>query len=285
MHIWIISAGTENLVLMRFLQRFDCTYSVLLDSAYRPYGDKDTDVLLLRYVKLIETLIKKWADYVIVHPIYEMRLLQNIDNPAIGLVKKYILPLFGSYLHTFCLWESLIWKIWCLWTTWDIIHTQNLIQNEIKNYTLSDKQTNTKRFHTQFAFRTKTVPLRNYMLTSLSPREYFANTVIKFDCRYFKDAGVDTIIPLQYSYFLYQKTITNFFNQNKQKFHWLQKVEQCFETVATHIGVHKTTESKKHTDINIYHTGPRHHITDHKKRTMLLEQWWSSQMVFIMIDV
>lgn len=54
------------------------------------------------------------------------------------------------------------------------------------------------------------------------------NKIIKFDLRYFKDANVDTLIPLSYEYFNYQRTITNFFNQKKQKFHKRNIVHKLF---------------------------------------------------------
>lgn len=59
------------------------------------------------------------------------------------------------------------------------------------------------------------------------------NTMIKFDLKYYKDAGVDTIIPLNYSYFAYQKTITSFFNQKKQKFHKRDILKEMFQKTMT----------------------------------------------------
>ena len=72
------------------------------------------------------------------------------------------------------------------------------------------------------------MPLWNYLLRRLSPRQYMVNTIVKTDLRYCKDAAVDTIIPLQYSYFSYQRTITNFFNRKKYKFHQLCVVQTIF---------------------------------------------------------
>ncbi|MBU0626154.1 hypothetical protein KKH82_01690 [Patescibacteria group bacterium] len=55
------------------------------------------------------------------------------------------------------------------------------------------------------------------------------NKIIKHDMRYFKDALVDTIIPLNYGYFHYQNTLSKFFNFKKIRFHKLQKVEDVFK--------------------------------------------------------
>jgi len=54
------------------------------------------------------------------------------------------------------------------------------------------------------------------------------NKTIKFDLRYFKDAGVDTVVPLNYGYFNYQRTISKYFNFNKTRFHQLEKLEEIF---------------------------------------------------------
>jgi hypothetical protein len=55
------------------------------------------------------------------------------------------------------------------------------------------------------------------------------NKVIKFDLRYFKDAMVDVVVPLNYGYFNYEKTISKFFNFKKIKFHGIEKLEEIFQ--------------------------------------------------------
>jgi hypothetical protein len=56
-----------------------------------------------------------------------------------------------------------------------------------------------------------------------------ANKSVKFDLRYFKDSNVDTIIPLNYEFFHYQRVITKYFNSKKQKFHKLENIEKIFK--------------------------------------------------------
>jgi len=50
---------------------------------------------------------------------------------------------------------------------------------------------------------------------------------IKQDLRYFKDAGVDTIIPCNYSYFLVQKAIEKA-RYTKMRFYKLSILEKIF---------------------------------------------------------
>jgi len=70
-----------------------------------------------------------------------------------------------------------------------------------------------------------------YFATKLSFSNLMVNRVIKFDLRYFKDANVDTIVPLNYEYFNYQNTIFKFFNFKKQRFHKFDKLEKIFREI------------------------------------------------------
>ena len=88
-----------------------------------------------------------------------------------------------------------------------------------KIYSLTDKQNNTKNFQQPLSKRTKDISMRTFFSRFYSNREMMVNKIIKFDLKYFKDANVDTIIPLSYDYFNYQRTISSFFNPKKQKFH------------------------------------------------------------------
>jgi hypothetical protein len=58
------------------------------------------------------------------------------------------------------------------------------------------------------------------------------NRVVKEDLKYFKDAMVDTLIPLNYGYFNYQNTISKFLNFKKIRFHKLEKIEELFQSFA-----------------------------------------------------
>ena len=71
--------------------------------------------------------------------------------------------------------------------------------------------------------------MRKYYLTTLSYSHFMANKSIKFDLRYFKDCEIDTLIPLNYEFFNYERTITKYFNHKKQKFHKLENIEIIFE--------------------------------------------------------
>ena len=94
---------------------------------------------------------------------------------------------------------------------------QKLISHLEKKYALAENQKSIKKFHSPFVYRGKETPLWKYYLTSLSYSNILVNKIIKFDLRYFKDAMVDTLIPLNYGYFHYQNTIMKFLNLTKKK--------------------------------------------------------------------
>jgi hypothetical protein len=98
-----------------------------------------------------------------------------------------------------------------------------------KEYKLTESQKTIKKFHKPFAYRVKETPLRKYYLIGMSYSNILINKIIKFDLRYFKDAMVDTVIPLNYGYFNYQNTITKFLNFKKIRFHKLEKLEEIFQ--------------------------------------------------------
>ena len=109
---------------------------------------------------------------------------------------------------------------------------QKLIKNLEKEYTLAPNQKSIKKFHSPFTYRVKETPLWKYYLTSLSYSHILVNKIIKFDLRYFKDAMVDTLIPLNYGYFHYQNTIIRFLNFKKIRLHPLEKLENIFDLFA-----------------------------------------------------
>ena len=55
---------------------------------------------------------------------------------------------------------------------------------------------------------------------------------MKNDLRYFKDANVDTLIPMHYNYFRMQRTMKSFFNFRKTRFHDFAVIENCFKNLT-----------------------------------------------------
>ncbi len=219
------------LALFTFLHRYDHEYIIYYDTFHRSYGDKLFSQSLACVERWMTYLKSRWAEVVILPPIYELHFLASDSKPKAWSVK--ILPLFTTYVMHSCFAYSLIWKIGLVWDSADIEVAQPFMERLAATYKLSDTQTSIKRFHFPFSFRTKDVSMRKYYLTWFPYSHVLVNRIIKMDLRYFKDAMVDTLIPLNYWFFRYQRTISKFFNFKHIRFHPLHELEQAF--VSLHL--------------------------------------------------
>lgn len=265
MKIWIITSGSENLTLFNFLSKYDHDYVVYYDFFHWPYGDKTFDQSLVCIEKGIDYLVKQGIETIIVPPVYELALLEKKN-------KAPILPLFRTYVLENCFAHSLVGKLGLFWDFADITQAQILIKKLEKTYTLTDNQKSIKKFHSPFVYRTKETPLWKYYLTSLSYSNFLVNKIVKFDLRYFKDAMVDTLIPLNYWYFHYQTTISKYLNFKKIRFHTLKKVEDTFVSF-------KLKESKTYS-VKVAYTWNCDFLCREKRLMWLLQKGKSTKVEF-----
>lgn len=222
MKIGIITSWNENLTLFKILNKFNHEYFIYYDQINWPYWDKNFEYSKQKIIDWIEFLKAKWIEKIIVWPTYELSLLEEKEYSDL------ILPLFTEYLKNYCFQKSLVGKMGLAWDFVDIQVWQELINSVSKSYKLNDNQKNIKKFNFPFCFWAKEVPMWKYYLTTLSYSHFMANKSVKFDLRYFKDCWIDTLIPLNYEYFNYQRVITKYFNYKKQRFHKLENIEKIF---------------------------------------------------------
>lgn len=227
MKIWIITSGSESLTLFKFLSKYDHEYIVYYDFFHFPYGDKTFEQSLACVENGIDYLVKQGVDKIIVPPVYELYYLVNSEK--LKVKNDGILPLFTRYLQEHCFKYSLVGKIGFFGDFADVGEIESLVKQIAKWYMLNDHQNAIKKFHFPFAYRVKETPLWKYYLSSLSYNHILVNKIIKFDLRYFKDAMVDTLVPLNYGYFNYQATISKFLNFKKIRFHKIEKLEEVFQ--------------------------------------------------------
>jgi len=220
---------------------------VYYDDLHWPYGDKTFDQSLTYVEAWITYLTKQNVDMIIVPPVYELYIMQSSE---FRIQKKNILPLFTSYLTEYCFTYSLVGKIGMIGDFADIEKAQSLLQSFEKTYTLTKNQMSIKKFHSPIVYRTKEIPLRKYYLRGLSYSNILVNKIIKFDLRYFKDAMVDTLIPLNYGYFHYQGTISKFLNFKKIRFHTLEKLDAIFQEL---VGIDKKKAEYSVTVVYTWH--------------------------------
>ena len=273
MKIWIITSGSETLSLFKFLSLYDHDYVVYYDFFHWPYGDKLFDQSLTCVERGIEYLSTQGVDAIIVPPVYELYLSQS---SKLKVWSKKILPLFTTYLLEYCFRYSLVGKLGLFWDFADIQQAQTLIETVAKHYVLDGHQTSIKKFHFPFVYRTKETPLWKYYLTSLSYSHILVNKIIKFDLRYFKDAMIDTLIPLNYWYFHYQTTITKFLNFKKIRFHTLKTLDVVFQWLIES----QKNKKKDSYSITIAYTWNREFLLREKRLIWLLQRGKTHEIIW-----
>ncbi len=266
MKIGIITSGNDNLSIFKFLSQHDHEYFIYYDNLSWPYWDKPIQHNIQKIIDWIDFLSSNWVDKIIIPPIYELQLLSSNNK---------ILPLFQSYLQNFIFKYSLVGKLWIWWDFADIQSAQELITQEATKYQPTTNQTGISKFNYPFKYRTKEIWLRKYYITNLSYSDPMINKIIKNDLRYFKDADIDTRIPLNYWYFNYQNTIFKFFNFKKTRFHKIDKLEQCFTLQNL-----KTSKEYKTT---IFYTWQIEFFKKQKRLSRLISRWDIKQIKYIQI--
>lgn len=260
MTIGIVASGPDMLTLSKFLSTYDHDYIIYYDDLLRPYGDKPAALVQAMIADAIEVLTKRGVDTVILPPVRELAFR----------TQEKVLPLFQTYVTDYCFADSLVGKMWAIGDRSDIQVAQPLLESIAAEYTLSENQQKIQKFHKPMRRRLKETPLRKYFLTVLSYSDPMANKVAKFDLRYFKDANVDTLIPLNYGYFNYQNTISKFLNFKKCRFHKFDKVQQSFEKIVTKKGTQYW--------VSILYTGQKELLERQKKIMRTLQRWKSIEV-------
>ena len=261
MNIGIVSSGVDTLALFQFLTRYDNEYFVYCDQEWFPYWEKSLDFVLDRIEKAGEFLTKKWAEVIILDPVYELAL--KYSNKKLSFK---VLPLFEKYLHDCAFKHSLVGKIWILsdfWSTWII---QKFLEDEEKNYKPTDEQKSIKKFSYPFHYRVKSASSWTANINDLWVHNTYLIRTMKNDLRYFKDAYVDTVLSMNYHYFRMQRAIKSFFNFHKIRFHDFGVVEQCFKDL---IG----EKSDWKYWVKVWINQPLIFLTRNKQLMWLIQRW------------
>ena len=259
--IGIITSWTENFNCIKLCQKFDIPFCIIADTEMRPYQEKTENFIQQRVNTLLNKSKEIGCTHIILSPIQELYRRQD----KIDTYWQTIIPIFSSYLE-YCLQHSLVGKIGFIGGHNDISQIEAFFTIMIKSYQLTDKQKTTKKF--DLSKWTKDVSMREYFSRLYSSRNLLINKTIKEDLKYFKDANVDTLIPLNYSYFNYQRTITSYLNPKKYKFHKRSIMEEIFKDL-----IEKEKLIKQNLQVvTIYHTWSVH-IINSKKWRSLYSQW------------
>lgn len=262
MKIWIISSWVENLVLFKFLNKFDFDYFIFLDWNHSPYQDKDFEFVKSRIEFWIKNLLKYKVDKIIVPPVFE----SQIKNTK-------IINIFENYVNN-SFFKSKIWKIWILSDFHSFEMAQPILEEYSKSYSLNENQLNTKKFNIPFSFWNKQIDIWKHFLNNLSNRNWMLWKMIRYDLRYFKDCWIDTLIPFSYDFFYFEKHIKSKLNLNKIRFQWIDILQECFLKSIWNY-------TKSSFGLNIIANWTTKRLLDNKKFLSLLK-WWKNKNIEIL---
>ena len=265
MKIGIISSWIDTLALFGFLTRYDNEYLVYCDQTNFPFWEKSLDFVLKNMEKAGGFLTQKWAEIIIVDPVYELALKYLEKKPWFK-----VLPLFQEYLNEFAFKYSLVGKIWILSDFGSFWKVQELIEEEGKYYNPTDEQKSIKKFSYPFHYRVKSASSRTTNINDLWVHNPYLIRTMKNNLRYFKDAYVDTILPMHYYYFRMQRAIKSFFNFHKIRFHDLSVVEECFTRLVE--------KSDWKYLVNVWINQPSEFLTRNKQLMWLMQRWKSVEL-------
>lgn len=271
MKIGVVSSWRDTLALFQFLSHHNHEYLIYCDQQWFPFEEKSLDTVINRIIKAVDFLKSKWVDTIILDPIYELELKYSGDKK----VNDVIMPLFQRYLqHAFK--YSLVGKIWILTDFWSYLQTQNLVEREEKFHNLTEEQKSVKKFSYPFHYWVKMASSWTANINDLWVHNPYLIRSMKNDLRYFKDAYVDTVLPMHYHYFRMQRTIKSFFNFSKIRFHDLSVVEHEFTWLVEQINKwNEWTYS-----VSIWINQPSEFITRDKQLMWLLQRGKSEKVKF-----
>lgn len=258
MKIWILTSSPDSLYLFRFLNEYDFSYHIWYDQEWWHRWDKSSDFVQKRIERGLDYLIEQWVTKCILPPRRELAFLSN------NKYKEFILPLFYTYITQQVLLWSRLGKIGLI-GDWSDITDQRDIKTLFETYNPTEIQLATKNFSQPFQFWSKDVSMRKHFLVSLGRKDRMMHNVVKSDLRYFTDAWIDTLIPLNYWYFAYDVSISKFFRTKKCNWHWLKKIASVFDALTK--GYEKSTYS-----VTISHTWTLEQLQNEKKWMRLLQK-------------
>lgn len=227
MRIGLVQSWYEMMPLFQILQAYDHEYHIFCDWKHWPWWEKSEELRNQELNKAVAYLIETaQVEKVILPPTCETWIV-------VEKYQSYVLPLFSTYVLEHVLSRSLVWKLWILCEEVDMERAESLIHDLTKKYILSENQSNIRKFHTEFPVWKKNIRMWTYFLTTFWKKDWMMRKTIKHDLSYFKDAAVDSLIPLTWWCLFYETPIHSKMNWKKIKFHGKEAVASAFESLVT----------------------------------------------------
>jgi len=229
MKLGLVASDRDSLALCEFLARSGVELEILLDDRGGPWGEKSWDFVAGRVQKSLEFLRGRGVDAVILPPVWELAMAED----------EKILPLFQKILGEEVLPWSVAGKIGLLADLVEEKSQENALRlvEEFakKNFVPTERQQKIGKFGLKFWL--KSSPIRKSFRARLGVNHPMAGRVLRMDLRKFRDAGVDSLLPLDRGFWFFAKKIRGRARTKRVKFKDLRVVEEKFrEIVAEKFG-------------------------------------------------
>lgn len=267
MKIGVIGSWYDMLALWKLLNVFDHEYTFFVDYAHRPWSERTVDDVVSWIHTTIDAWKKQGIQHFIVPPVYEHFFTQDWALES----SCSVLPVYKLFVLK-SLQSSRVGKVWLVTTT-DTLYAQGVFAGYSKSYSLTVAQQATRRFHVPFAVWAKKIRMLTFFPLRYAKSDRMVRKSIKHDLRYFRDADVDVIIPMDWSMLYYEKIITHTLNHRRYRVCGSSLVASVLQELLS------TNQAQYACTISSSQKNPP--FVDEKKWMLLLSRWWSVEVAVL----
>lgn len=154
----------------------------------------------------IDSLIQQGIKSIIIPPVFEIYFRYLHDNKSDYI--HIILPIFETFFKEQILPYSVVWKVCLIWNPDHTKSIEAIIQSRCQLHILTTNQSNNRYFQKNWILYHHDTTVFDTLHDMGHSR--FVNKLIKIVLKKIKDRSPDTIVPTNYGYLKWTKTIHGF---------------------------------------------------------------------------
>lgn len=207
--IWIISWHTSDLYITHLLPK-DIDRVFVLENRWWDLHTLDIKDSIDLIQKDIKYLINQWFEQIILPPVFEVYFRYLHDNKSD--YTDIIIPIFETFFKKQILPYSIVWKICLIGNPSHTEKIDGVIKSWWQGHKLTSHQENNRHFHKERLIYHHDTTIFNTLYDLGHSR--FVNKLIKVKLKKIKDRAPDTLVPTNYGYLKFCKTIHGFSHKN-----------------------------------------------------------------------
>lgn len=257
MKIGILIDHISSLYCWQWINHSDHEYIIYRDQIHQ----HSADIGLWHHYQImkqwIDYLISQQVDHIICPPVIEWYFWSTYPQ---------ISTIFRDYI-THTLQYSIVGKIWFIGNQTQC-QSINLLWSDINiQHIPTAHQTHNRHYHSDLPIWTSITPHLHHWLADHNPKHYICNHIIKQCIRPLKDAAVDTIVWLDWSYYACDVAISHQCNHIRwHKSNILRTIWDMYDfTPSTYA-------------VSIHHNGNITSIQQNKKIRRMLTRWTNNDV-------